>query len=124
MNDLMNVLQVAPAGVVAIGLVLAVLFQRRLRRVAGLAICAFAALSMVYLGSMIWARHVRNVLADEAARSEAGEILILSDRLRWGFVAVSVVGFTLLLAAVVTGPGRTSSDSAGPPPDSGEAGSR
>jgi hypothetical protein len=120
MNDLMTFLQYAQAAVFAIGLVLAVLLRRRLRGVAGLAICAFIALSIVYLGSIIWVRHVRNVLADEAARSEVREILILSDRLRWGFVALAVIGFTLLLAAVVAGPGRTSYAIADPPDDGAE----
>lgn len=122
MNDnLVVYLHFAPAACVSvIGLVLAVGLRRRLGRVAGLAICAFTALSAAKLGSMILLSYISDALAGTTA-DELGRIIDLADRVQTGLTAASVVGFALLLAAVLTGPGRTGPAVAAPPPDSAEA---
>lgn len=119
MNDnLVVYLHFAPAACVSvIGLVLAVGLRRRLGRVAGLVICAFTALSAAKLGAMILRNYVSGALAG-ATDPELGKIINLADRMQSGLNVAGVVGFALLLSAVLTGPGRTGSAEAAVPTDS------
>lgn len=108
MTDSLTFLQFAPpAGVCVIGLALAIAFRRRLDRAAWLAIAAFMTLSMTYVGALLWVGHLDRAFVDAPTADEAVRIAFREAGVRGVISGVAAVGFVLLLAAVVAGPGRT-----------------
>ncbi|MEU7909184.1 hypothetical protein [Actinoplanes sp. NPDC049118] len=103
----MTYLQLVPALCISlVGLVLACVFRHRLGRAAWLAFAAFGVLAAVYGGSLIWLHHFLsvNLFGHANADEEVLRLTALSNRLHWWFATGSVVGFALLIAAVLTGP--------------------
>lgn len=89
------------AGVCVVGLVLALVFRRGLGRSAWLAIGAFAVLAVAFGGSLIWVHRINELLAETTSVDDQSDLIVLADQLQWVSGAVTVVGFALLIAAVV-----------------------
>jgi hypothetical protein len=88
-----------------LGLVLAFAHRHRLGRSLWLAVSALIILAMVYIGTVLVLRYLHGLWDNPPIQErELTDAMVFSDRMTWVFSACTVVGFALLIAALVVGP--------------------